>query len=498
MNSSPDHNNYKDAKIADSLDKIILDLRTIMSNTMELNVMEINIGGAPCALVTIEGMVSNASMSELIFRPLMEFKVPVTENPQIAVYQFVTKQSLLAAERHVLYTYGSVIQDLFSGFALIFIDGIPKGVAFGIQGYAVKSISEPTSEHNVMGSQEAFAEVIRTNISLVRRRMKSPSLRFEMMQIGKLSSTDVCLVYMVDKAPTQIVDKIRKKLKSIRLDTIISSGYIKSFLEEKIDDNLFSNIGHTERPDVLCTKINEGKVAVMIDGTPFALICPMLFAENFKTIDDYCSKNYFAAYLRWIRYLAFFLAVAFPGIYVATASYHPEMLNLKLLLNLSASEQSTPYPLFFEILIIMALLELMREASIRLPSAVGSAVSIVGGLIIGDAAVKSGIISAPLLIIVGLTATASFIIPSLNQQTSVLRLAFIFSGGAAGFFGIAVCGLVIIANVCAMDEFDIPYTAPVSPFSFKGIKDVFARVSFKSMEKSHSTIEDYSEVKHEN
>ena len=497
MNNSPDYSNYKEAKIADSLDKIILDLRTIMNKTMELNVMEINIGGAPCAVVTIEGMVSTASMSELVFRPLMELKVPVTENPNIAVYQFITKQSLLSAERHVLYTYGSVVQDLFSGFALIFVDGIPKAVSFSIQGYATKSISEPTSEHNVMGSQEAFSEVIRTNISLVRRRMKSPALRFEMMQIGELSSTDVCMVYMVDKAPPEMVDRIRKKLKSIKLDTIISSGYIKPFLEERIQVNLFSNIGHTERPDVLCTKVNEGKICVLIDGTPFALICPMLFAENFKTVDDYCSKNYFATYLRWIRYLAFFLAIAFPGIYVATASYHPEMLNLKLLLNLSASEQSTPYPLFFEILIIMALLELMREASIRLPSAVGSAVSIVGGLIIGDAAVKSGIISSPLLIIVGLTATASFIIPSLNQQTSVLRLAFIFAGGAAGFFGIAVCGLIIIANVCAMDEFEIPYTAPVTPFSFKGAKDVFARASFKSMENAHSTIADYKEQKSE-
>ncbi|MGN0601739.1 MAG: spore germination protein [Oscillospiraceae bacterium] len=498
VNESPNYKNYKNIKISDKLDKTILDCRTIMNNTMELNVMEINIGDAPCAVVTIEGMVSTSSMAELIFRPLMELKVPATENPSLAVYRFVTKESLLAAERHILYTYGDVVQDLFSGFALIFIDGIPKGISMGIQGYAQKSISQPTSENNIMGSQEAFAEVIRTNISLIRRRMKSPALRFEMMQVGEQSSTDVCMVYMVDKAPPKIVDEIRKKLSSIKLDTIISSGYIKPFLEKGVEENLFSNIGHTERPDVLCTKINDGKVCVLIDGTPFALVCPVLFSENFKTIDDYCSKNYFATYLRWIRYFAFFLAVAFPGIYVATASYHPEMLNLKLLLNLSASEQATPYPLFFEILIIMALLELMREASIRLPSAVGSAISIVGGLVIGDAAVKSGIISAPLLIIVGLTATASFIIPSLNQQTSVLRLAFIFSGGAAGFFGIAVCGLIIIANICAMDEFNIPYTSPVTPFSFKGIKDVFARASFKSMEKDHSTVEDYTEDKLEN
>lgn len=495
MSSSPNYSNYKDAKIASSLDKILLDCRAVMGNTMELNIMEILICDAPCALVSIEGMVSTDAMSDLIFRPLMQLKLASKENPSVGVYRFATKESLLAAERHILYTYGDVVQDLFSGFAVLFVDGIAKAVSYGIQGYDKKSISEPTSEHNIMGSQEAFAEVIRTNISLIRRRMKTPSLRFEMMQIGKQSSTDVCMVYMIDKAPPEMVDRIRKKLKNIKLDTIMSSGYIKPFLEERVTQNLFSNIGHTERPDVLCTKVNEGKVCVLIDGTPFSLICPTLFVENFRTMDDYSSKAYFATYLRWIRYIAFFLAVAFPGIYVATASYHPEMLNLKLLLNLSASELATPYPLFIEILIIMALLELMREASIRLPTAVGSAVSIVGGLIIGDAAVKSGIISAPLLIIVGLTATASFIIPSLNQQTSVLRLAFIFAGGAAGFFGIAVCGILVLTNICAMDEFNIPYTAPVSPFSFKGSKDVFSRASFKFMEKEHSTVEDYTEDK---
>lgn len=495
LTSSPTYENYKDAKIANTLDQILLDCRTIMNNTMELNVMEINISNAPCAVVTIEGMVSTSAMAELVFRPLMQLELPKDTTPSIGVYQFATKGSLLTAERHVLYTYGEVVQDLFSGFALIFINGIPKAVSLGIQGYAQKAIAEPTSEHNIMGSQEAFTEVIRTNISLVRRRFKSPALKFEMMQVGEQTSTDICMVYLVDKAPAEIVNEIRKKLSEIKLDTVISDGYIKPFLEKRNQENLFSNVGHTERPDVLCTKLNEGKVCVMIDGTPFALVCPMLFAENFKTIDDYCSKSYFSTYLRWIRYFAFFLALAFPGIYVAAASYHPEMLNLKLLINLSASEESTLYPLFVEILIIMALLELMREASIRLPSAVSSAVSIVGGLIIGDAAVKSGIISAPLLIIVGLTATASFIIPSLNQQTSLLRLAFIFAGGAAGFFGIAVCAIIITANVCAMDDYNIPYTAPISPFYYKGIKDVFTRASFKFMEKEHTTVSDYKEDK---
>lgn len=492
MNDYPDWSDFKQKTISDDLNKTIIDLRTVMGNTMELNIMEFEIGGVSCAIATAEGMVSTSAMAELIFRPLMQLQ-PSEEQPAQSVFDFCTKRSLLANDRKVICSYGDIVRFIFSGFAVILIDTVPRAIAFGIQGFDKKSISEPTSENNIMGSQEAFTELIRTNISLIRRRMKNPALRFEMMQIGEKSSTDVCMVYMVGKASNSMVDRIRKKLKKIKLDTIISSGYIKPFLEEKMSVNLFSGIGNTERPDVLCMKINEGKVCVLIDGTPFALVCPTLFAEHFKTVDDYCSKIYYVAYIRWIRYIAFFFAVAFPGVYVAVTNYHPEMLTLKLLLNLSASEQTTPYPLFFEIIIIMALMELMREASIRLPRAVGSAVSIVGGLIVGDAAVKSGIISSPMLIIVGLTATASFAIPSLNQQTAVLRFMFIIAGGTAGFLGIAVCAVMIIANICSMDEFSIPYTAPVAPLSPKEISDVVSRKTYRRMQREHTTIEKYAD-----
>lgn len=490
MNDFPDWSDFKDKYISGVLNETLIDLRTVMGNTMDLNIMEIEICGVDCAVVTMEAMVSTSAMAELIFRPLMQLRVS-EENAAQDIFDFCTKQSLLANERKIVRGYGDIIQLLYSGFAVILIDKIARAVAYGIQGYDKKSISEPTSERNVMGSQEGFAEVIRTNISLIRRRIKAPSLRFEMTQIGERSSTDVCMVYIADKASAEMVDRIRKKLKKIKLDMVVSSGNIKPFLEEKMERNIFSGVGSTERPDVLCMKLNEGKVCVLIDGTPFALICPTLFVENFFTVDDCCSKSYFAAYLRWIRYFAFFFAVAFPGIYVAVVNYHPEMFTLKLLLNLSASKQATPYPLFFEVLIIMALLELMREASIRLPAAVGSAVSIVGGLVIGDAAVKSGLISSPLLIIVGLTATASFAIPSLNQQSSILRIMYIIAGGAAGFLGIAICTVMTVANICSMDEFHVPYTAPVTPFSADGMKEVVTRKSYRSMERDHSTVQRY-------
>jgi len=208
-------------------------------------------------------------------------------------------------------------------------------------------------------------------------------------------------------------------------------------------------------------------------------------------MDDFTEKPFYVTFMRWLKYIAFFLAVAFPGLYVALASFHPEVFTLKLLLNLAVSEESTPYPLTVEVLVLMLLFEIMKEAGLRLPKPVGSTVSIVGGLIIGDAAVKSGLVSAPLLIVVGITTTSSFVIPSLYQQTAILRLVYILVGGGSGLYGIALCTVLLMININSMDDLAVSYTAPVTPFFSKGIKDVISRRSFRSYEKTHSTIKEY-------
>lgn len=486
-------NNYETALISKSLKQALLDLKIISGKTMDLNIMEVEISGHKCALVSIEGMASTSSMAELVFRPLMEFNVKgyATEDD---IFKFLTKQSLLAAERKILSTYGEVFLTLFSGFAVIFIDGCDKCVSYGIQGFDKRSIDEPTSDGNIKGSHEGFVEVIRTNISLVRRRMKTPKLRFDMQQIGKDSKTDVCVAYITDKTPQAVIDKVKENLNKIDLDTVLTSGYIEPFLQGK-HKSIFSNVISTDRPDTFCAKLNEGRVGILIDGVPFALICPSLFIENFQTIDDYVYKPFYTTYIRWIKYIAFFLAIALPGICVAIATNHPEILTHKFLMNLAASEEVTPYSFFFEAFIITIMYEIMREAGIRLPKAVGGAVSIVGALIIGDAAVSSSLVSAPLLIIIGLTATASFVIPNLNSQTSIMRMVFILAGGFAGLFGITLCFAFMVVNISALESYGVPYNAPLSPVTFKAMRDVVSRPSFKKLGKSKTVVEDLNGTK---
>jgi spore germination protein KA len=215
--------------------------------------------------------------------------------------------------------------------------------------------------------------------------------------------------------------------------------------------------------------------------------------DSFQTMDDLCTKRYYAAFIRWLKYFAFVLAVVLPGLYLALVMFHPEAFTLKLLLNLYVSEEATPFPLAVEMTLLVVMFEIMREAGIRLPRSVGGAVSIVGGLIVGDAAVKSGLISAPLLIVVGITATSAFVVPQLEQQISVLRLIYIVSGSAAGLFGLAVCTVLFAANICAMDELSVSFLAPLSPFFKDRASSALFRQDLRSCAKRRDTIERYEQ-----
>lgn len=488
-----DDKNYAHVLLPESAEEFKKMLKDAAGNTMDVNITDVMVSGHKCVFVAAEGMISTQALSTLVFEPLMKFNTCDTASAD-EVYKFLTEQSIMTIDRQELTTFGEVFMRLFSGFAIIFIDKKNKAISLGIQGYDKRGVENPSSDSTILGAQDGFIEALRTNVSLVRRRIKSPKLKFELMQIGKTTKTDVAVAYISDKADKRIVNEVKHRLESIELETIFSSGYIEPFLEGE-HKTLFSSVNTTDRPDAFCIKLNEGKVGIIIDGTPFALVVPTIFMEAFRTVDDYASRGFYVIYIRWIKYLSFFLAVALPGIYVAVSSYHPEMLSHRLLLNLVAAKESTPYSVTAEAMIITVMYEIMREAGIRLPKAVGGAVSIVGALIIGDAAVTSSLISAPLLIIIGLTATASFVIPSLNQQTSVLRFVYIVIGGLFGLYGISIVTVMLIASTCALNNFGIPYTAPISPVTPSALRDVFAKSSFRRLQKTKGKVENLNGVK---
>ena len=489
----PNNLNFENAKIPAGLAEKIDDIKTIMSESSDLLVNEIIISGHKSALICCEGMISTSTLTELVFHPLMYLDLGANSKPEDIFTQIQTKM-LLTLDRVLVEEYGTFMQRVMSGFALVIVDGVEGAIALGVQGYGTRSISEPSGEANIKGSRDGFVETIRTNMSLIRRRIKSPTLKFELSKLGSRSKTDICLAYLTDKVPPKMLKEIKEKIKGIELETILSSGYVEPFLEPA-QNSMFQEIGTTEKPDIVCAKILEGRIALLIDGTPFVLIIPYLFIENFQTLDDYNSSPYYAAFIRWIKYFAFIMAILLPGVYVAIAVFHPEMLNKVLLLNLESAEQYAPLPLLLETLVILLIYEIIREAGLRLPKPVGGAVSIVGGIIIGDTAVATGIISTPMLMAVALAITASFVVPNLNQPITILRLMFILAGGTMGLYGIGLVLAGVLVNICSMENFGIPYMAPVTPFTLKGMRDVITRVGFKKMQHGNVVIEDLNGAK---
>ncbi len=483
----PDAYNFREVSIVKSLRQNISNLKNILGKTSDLLINEFLIDDIPCCLVCFEGMLSTQTITNLILRPLTNLHVAENATSH-DVFEHVRDRMLMSVDRGLCTKYDDITRRLMSGFAVLFIDGIDTAFAYGVQGYATRGISEPSSEGNIRGAQEGFVETVRVNMSLVRRRIKSPLLRFELFPVTTTANVDVIITYMADRVPMRLVKKIRKKLENMPLESVLGSGYIEPFLDNT-GTSFFSGVSITERPDVLCAKIIEGRIGLLIDGTPFALVIPSLFIENFQTLDDYNFRPFYAVMIRWIRYLAFFLAIFLPAVYVAVVTFHPELFNHTLLVTLASAEQTAPLPLAVEAFVVLLFYEIIREAGVRLPKSVGGAVSIVGGLIIGDAAVSAGIISNPLLLACAISVTASFIIPNLNQQITILRFIAVIAGGISGLYGISLLAALTLANLCSLENYGAPVTSPVSPFTPKAMRDVLARVGFRRMATGNATVE---------
>lgn len=488
----PDSSYFKGIPLSADIDENIKNIERIMKNCSDLLINPFLISGIRCNLICLEAMVSTSTITNLILNPLTELKLPDDITSE-EVYEHIDKRMLLTTDRGIVTEYGDLIRRLMSGFAILIVDGSNKAFGLGVQGYSVKGIDEPSSEGNIFGSHEGFTETVRTNMSLVRRRIKSPLLKFELFPVTDLSNVDVIVSYMTDRVPKKLVDDVKKQLKGMKLETILSGGYVEPFLNNtKL--SLFSGISVTERPDVFCAKILEGRIGVIIEGTPFSLILPALFIENFQTLDDYTFRPYYTTFIRWVRYIAFIAAVFLPAVYVAVITFHPELFNHTMLIILSEAEELAPLPLMTEALIVLIFYEIIREAGIRLPKSVGGAVSIVGGLIIGDAAVSAGVISNPLLLVCAIAVTSSFVIPSLNQPVTLLRFAAVIAGGIAGLFGIALVAALIIVNICSLENAGTPVMSPVSPFTPPAMRDVLLRVGFKKMQKKKVAIQNLNGV----
>jgi len=436
-------------------------------------------------IVYISGMTDTRVIDETILAPLMQYS-------KIPDGKFLVKSSnriTLLMENGVFTTavkeskvWDEICNAVMEGDTVLFIDQCEKALILTTRKYESRAISEPESESDIRAPRDGFVENIQTNTALIRRRIKDYSLRFDSFKIGDRSKTVVLISYIESLANDSLVKEVKSRLEKIKIDSILASAYIEEMIEDS-PNSLFPTIENTERPDKACAALLEGRVIILIDNTPFVLIIPTVFWQFLTSSGDYYDRYYYATFIRWIRLLALFLSISATSFYVLLASFHQEMLPTALALKIAAGRNGVPFPAVLEAFVMEIIIEIMKEAGLRMPSKIGQTVSIVGTLVVGQAAVSAGLAGPLLIIVVAVAAISSFAIPSYTMSNTLrlVRFPILTLTAIFGLLGYLAGIIAVILHLMSLRSFGTPYLAPVIPFDKSGNKDVFIRAPWKKM-----------------
>ncbi|WP_082860570.1 spore germination protein [Domibacillus aminovorans] len=471
--------NKPSATMDRSLSKNLDDIKRITGNSPDIVIRKVKIGDhakMDAAVLFVKGLVDSQAVNDLFIESIMKNSQLHEKLPLQDIINLITNEGIPLGQVQSMRNLEEVVDSLLAGNTIILIDGITEALTAGTQGGEKRSIQEPTTHVSVRGSKEGFTESNETNIAIIRRIIKSPDLRTESMTVGEVTKTDVSIMYLNGIAKEDIVKEIRTRLKRISMDGILESGYIEQLIEDQTKTT-FPTINHTERPDMVAGKLLEGRIAIFVNGTPFVLTAPALFIEFSQTVEDYSSRLDIASALRFLRIAIFFISLLGPALYVAATTFHQEMIPTTLVFVIAAQREAVPFPAVVEALLMEITFEVLREAGIRLPKAIGSTVSIVGALVIGQAAVQAGIISPAMVIVVAITAIANFATPAYGMAIAarLIRFAFIISAATSGFYGLILVFIVMIVHLCSLRSFGIPYMAPFAPFISVDMGDTIFR-----------------------
>ncbi|GAA5416744.1 hypothetical protein Pryu01_01782 [Paraliobacillus ryukyuensis] len=456
-------------------------IKELLGNSTELVSKQVNLEEEESVTVVflyMNGLVSQKLVQEIILEILLidiGEAVPILSNKTKSKEDLYHELSIIANE---LTEVETIIDSLINGKTVLFIDG--KIAAFSIDtkgSNTDRGVEQNTTQQVVRGPKDSFTESILINVALIRKRIKDPSLWTEQMVIGTKTQTQVMIAYIHDVVNEDLIKEVRSRLKKIKVDAILESGNIEEFIQDQTYTP-FPTVYNSERPDAIAAGILEGRIAIFIDGTPFVLLVPVLLINFLQTPEDYYQRSDIATLLRCLRMLAVVLSLLTPSIYIALTVFHQEMIPTRLLISLAAQREGVPFPALVEALIMEVTFELLREAGIRLPATVGSAISIVGALVLGQAAVDAGIVSAMMVIVVSITAISSFVFPSYNFAISLrmLRFGFMILAATFGFFGIFTGLLLLVMHLSSLRSFGVPYLSPFAPYNSSDQEDAIFRV----------------------
>ncbi|MHB1682894.1 MAG: spore germination protein [Bacilli bacterium] len=436
------------------------------------------------ALIYLESMTDLAILNDNALKPLMQMQQVPNDN----LMSHILGSVLTVAGSRLETFLSSAIQELLKAKSLILVDGETQVIVIDAQAMEQRTVTEPATESTIRGPRAGFVEDINVNLALVRSRLRNSNLQIEKYQIGRRTNTEVCIMYLRGIVKEELVAEVRRRLSSIDIEGVLDSGHIEQWIEDA-PFSLFPTVGNTEKPDAVAGKLLDGRVAILVDTTPIALTVPAVFADYFKITEDYYSRPFYSSFTRLLRYVAFLDSIFLPAFYVALENFQKELIPEGLIRGFANAREGVPFPLALEVLMMIVLYEWLREAGVRMPRPIGQAVSIVGSLVIGQAAVSAGIIGAPTVIVIATAAITTFLVPPLQDVSAMFRVIAVLVVSVLGLYGLFLLFYAMLVYLVDLRSFGIPYMTPLAPMRLNEWKDFIFRAPLQWLSRRSASLE---------
>jgi spore germination protein KA len=451
-----------------------------LAGSVDVVYQRVMVHGHPCSLIYIPSIVNPQTLREGIAAPLLSEEVIGRSWSEFCAK--VTEGTVFSLPLQSVADISRASDLVTSGYTLLYLPGVAEYYSFDIAHYQKRSVSESQNELVIIGPQEAFIEDVHSNLSLLRHKIKHPDLKMAHYTIGKYTKTDVYVLYIDGLHKPAILEEVDSKLKAISIDGILGISYLREFLQPPLRSP-FPLFQDTERPDSLAASLLDGRIGILVDGNPSALLMPVTFFSLLQSSEDYYQTAIASSWIRLIRFAFSILSMLLPSLYVAITTFHPQIIPSNLLVTIAAARENLPFSALTEALIMELTFEALREAGTRIPKPLGQTVSIIGAIVIGQAAVQAGIVSAPMVIVVSITGIASYIIPHLELSFifRLLRFPLLIIGGTIGLIGVFAASFVIYGHLASLRSYGTPYLQPIAPMVLQDWKDTLIRVPFPWM-----------------
>ena len=473
---------YENIKLTGRLESDMAFFKEIFKKDAVLRIKQIRVRGIysyDCALFYMDGMVNSELVNESVVRPLLLVE---SERREDSLAGYICEQVLFASENKITDNTADMLRAVLYGDTLLLIDGSAQAITVNTKGWKTRGISEPENERILEGPREGFNEAALLNLALIRRKLLTPDFSTEMIRVGRRSETLVFFCYLDSLVDKKTLFELKKRISKIDIDGILDTNYIT----EQIRDNkgsVFKTAGTTERPDVVAARLLEGRVALLVDGTPMVLTVPYLFSESFQSDEDYYLNFKVSLIGRALRYICFFLSISIPSVFIAATVFHKELLPTSLALSVTQLRGGVPFPAVAECILLIFIFEILKETGVRMAQSLGHALSIVGGLVVGQAAVEARIISAPMLIVAALSGIAGLIVPRLKGAVFYMRLILVLAAAFFGLYGYIAGITVMVIKILSLSSFGISSTVSLSHADYQGLKDTLWRAPWRRMKK---------------